>query len=71
MDKTTETRRSSKMVTVTIFDNGDIDFDIPEGITAVILYGIAGTLNLIGNAKTAEVFARSQSRAGAGIVVPQ
>lgn len=65
-----EKNSNSKTVSITFFENGDTDFDIPEGVTAVMLYGIAGTLSLIANSKTASAMARSAAVAPSGLVVP-
>lgn len=64
---TTQDSRSSRQVIITMFDDGDVEIEIDDGVTAFALYGICGMLTLQGNVKMAQAMQRQNI---GGIVVP-
>lgn len=69
-DQTTTPPRS-KSVTATMYEDGNVEVVIGDGVTAFDLYGLAGMLTLQANVKMAGTIAAANRQTGTGIVVPQ
>lgn len=61
---------SERKIVVTFSEDGNAQIDIDGGISAMMLYGVAGLLQLYANSQAARQVAQSMQRSG-GIVVPQ
>lgn len=65
---TTESHSKPRSVTISMYDNGDVNIEIDEGVTAFALWGIIGMLDMQARIKMAESIHAMVNPSG--IVVP-